>query len=165
MAVHEFGHIVGAAITGGTVAKVTLHPLAISQTDVSPNPHPLVVVWLGPIVGSLLPFALTRAVPRRCELAWTVTRFFAGFCLIANGAYIGLGTSGRIGDCDIMLKNGTPPWVMFAFGTAAIIAGLYCWHRLGSLADYLAHPELVSSQLAYLAGLSLLALLLIVSVL
>ncbi len=30
MAVHELGHVVGAWLTGGRVAKVVLHPLTIS---------------------------------------------------------------------------------------------------------------------------------------
>ncbi len=54
-AVHELGHVLGASATGGTVTKVALHPLALSRTDVSPNPHPLLVVWAGPIVGALVP--------------------------------------------------------------------------------------------------------------
>jgi len=46
MATHELGHVIGAALTRGTVKRVVLHPLAISRTDISPNPHPSVVVWL-----------------------------------------------------------------------------------------------------------------------
>lgn len=53
--VHELGHVLGARTTGGTVTKVVLHPLALSRTDVSPNPRPLLVVWAGPIVGAVLP--------------------------------------------------------------------------------------------------------------
>ena len=53
--VHEAGHIAGALATRGKVQKVVLHPLAFARTDISPNPHPLLVVWAGPIVGTLLP--------------------------------------------------------------------------------------------------------------
>lgn len=65
-AVHEPGHVLGARATGGTVTKVVLHPLALSRTDVSPNPRPLFVVWAGPIVGALLPLIafLTAAMLR-----------------------------------------------------------------------------------------------------
>ena len=55
MAVHEFGHVLGAWLSGGTIAKVVLHPLTISRTDLAHNPHPLLVVWAGPAVGVLLP--------------------------------------------------------------------------------------------------------------
>ena len=51
MAVHELGHVVGAAMTGGTVRQVVLHPLAISRTDVGANPYPTIAVWLGPVIG------------------------------------------------------------------------------------------------------------------
>src|SRR4051794_27203810 len=56
-AVHELGHVVGAWLTGGRVARVVLHPLTISRTDFDKNPHPLIVVWAGPILGCVLPLA------------------------------------------------------------------------------------------------------------
>ncbi|MEZ6046089.1 MAG: M50 family metallopeptidase [Planctomycetaceae bacterium] len=51
MIVHEAGHMLSAMLTGGQIEKVVLHPLAISRTDVSPNPHPVWVVWGGPLLG------------------------------------------------------------------------------------------------------------------
>jgi hypothetical protein len=57
-AVHELGHILAAWLTGGTVERVILEPLAISRTDVSPNPSPLAVAWAGPLVGVALPLFL-----------------------------------------------------------------------------------------------------------
>jgi len=42
--IHEAGHVLAAWVTGGTVTAVVLHPLAISRTDVAPNPSPLTVV-------------------------------------------------------------------------------------------------------------------------
>ncbi len=129
-AVHEFGHVVAARLTGGTVVKVILHPLAISRTDVRPNPKPLIEVWGGPIVGSLLPIALWAAcAAARIRFAYLV-RFFAGFCLIANGAYIGFGSFGRIGDCGEMLRYGTPIWAPWLFGALAMPAGLWLWNDM-----------------------------------
>jgi hypothetical protein len=110
MAVHELGHVVGAVVTGGTVERVVLHPLAISRTDVSPNPNPVLVVWAGPLVGVLLPLALLVIFKvGRVSLAY-LSQFFAGFCLIANGAYIGVGSFARIGDAGDMLRHGSPRW-------------------------------------------------------
>ena len=40
MIVHEAGHVAGAMLSGGTVIRVILHPLAISRTDVDPNHFP-----------------------------------------------------------------------------------------------------------------------------
>jgi hypothetical protein len=106
-AVHEFGHVLGAWVSGGKVTEVVLNPLTISRTDVRPNPHPLVVVWAGPIVGIVLPILVWIAARlvrfRYAKLA----QFFAGFCLIANGAYIGGGSFARVGDCGEMLRNGS----------------------------------------------------------
>ena len=131
MAVHELGHVAAGWATGGTVTKVVLHPLAISRTDVSPNPSPLVVVWAGPIVGSLLPL-VAYGISRVTELAvHFLLRFFSGFCLIANGAYIGIGSFNGIGDAGEMLVHGSPIWCLWLFGLIAIPLGLALWHRLG----------------------------------
>ena len=128
MAVHELGHVIATYATGGTVIEVVLEPLSISHTEYGELPHPGIVVWSGPLIGSILPLAL---VP-----AGKMGQFFAGFCLVANGAYIGLGSVAGVGDCGLMLLTGSPMWVMWIFGLVAFPLGLYLWHRLGSLADY-----------------------------
>jgi hypothetical protein len=131
-AVHESGHVLGAWLTGGEVAKVVLHPLTISRTDLSSNPHPLVVVWLGPLVGVILPLLLWAiAAVSRMPGAF-VARFFAGFCLIANGAYIGFGSLDRIGDSGEMLRHGSALWQLCLFGALTVPAGLLLWHRQGT---------------------------------
>ena len=150
MAVHETGHVVGALITGGNVVRVVLHPLMISRTDVAPNPHPAVVVWLGPILGCLIPLAVCGVIPRRITLARNVASFFAGFCLVANGAYISIGSFDRVGDCGEMLRTGSPHWVLIAFGVVSASLGLFLWHRLGSLKHFVSNPSVISSRSAYL---------------
>ena len=57
MIVHEFGHALTAWLTGGSVALMVLHPLQISWTTFSPNPHPQLVAWGGAALGSLFPVA------------------------------------------------------------------------------------------------------------
>ncbi len=133
-AVHEAGHVLGATITGGSVERVILHPLAISRTDVAPNPHPGLVVWLGPIVGCLLPVVMFAAVPKRWRRTRLVLMFFAGFCCVANGAYIGGGSFEAIGDCGEMMRTGSPRWLLLMFGSVTTASGFYIWPRLG-LAD------------------------------
>src|SRR5437762_5721447 len=97
-AIHESGHVIGALLTGGRVARVVLHPLTISRTDLAVNPHPLAGAWAGPVGGVLLPLlAWAVAACLRTPAAFMV-RFFAGFCLIANGAYIGAGSFDGVGD-------------------------------------------------------------------
>jgi hypothetical protein len=129
--VHELGHILAATATGGSVVKVVLYPLEISRTDVRPNPRPLLVAWAGPAFGAAVPviiWAIGAAV--RFREAYLL-RFFAGFCLIANGAYIAVGSFGRIGDCGEMLRHGSPIWALWLFGAVTIPTGLLMWNGLG----------------------------------
>ena len=131
MAVHELGHVLSAVATGGTIATVVLHPLTISRTDVSSNPHPLLVAWAGPMLGVLLPLAIFLAA-KASRFKWAyLVQFFAGFCLIANGAYIGVGSLGGVGDAGDMLGSGSPTWLLWLFGAVTFPSGLYVWNGLG----------------------------------
>lgn len=132
MIVHEFGHVVGAWATGGRVERVVLEFLAFSRTDVAPNPHPLIVVWAGPLIGVLVPllaWGANRGIRVSRDL---VVRFWAGFCLIANGAYIGGGSFQRVGDAGEMLTLGSPMWTLWAFGIMSVLGGLWVWNGLGA---------------------------------
>jgi hypothetical protein len=130
--VHETGHVLVARLTGAEVTKVALHPLIMSRTDVAENPHPLAEVWGGPLLGSLLPL-LVFALAAVLRLPGTyLLRFFAGFCLIANGVYIGIGHFLAEGaDPWVMMENGSPRWLLVLFGAVAFPLGLYLWHRQG----------------------------------
>lgn len=161
MAVHELGHVVGAVLTGGTVERVVLHPLTISRTDVAPNPCPLIVVWLGPILGCALPVIFWFLVPRQLEAARNMALFFVGFCLVANGAYIACGTIDKVGDCGVMLKHGSPAWTLFLFGALVISLGVLAWHRLGSMKAFWADPDLVKSHHTWFTCTSLVIVLII----
>jgi len=130
-AVHELGHCVGAWATGGTVEQVVLHPLAISRTDVNPNPWPLIVAWMGPVFGVLLPVFIWGVFVAFCSpFAW-LPRFFAGYCLIANGIYIGVGSFEGIGDAGDIVRHGSPVWVLWLFGLVTVPTGLSLWNGLG----------------------------------
>jgi hypothetical protein len=142
-------------MTGGRVVRVVLHPLEISRTEVAPNPQPGVVVWLGPIAGCALPLAGFLMTPRRWVVWRSAARFFAGFCLIANGAYIAGGAYAQVGDCGEMLRTGTPYWAMLAFGAMASATGLYLWHGLGSPREFIKRPSLVTPWMAYAAAAAL----------
>jgi hypothetical protein len=129
--VHEFGHCLHAWISGGRVTRIVLHPLAISRTDVAPNPHPQFVAWGGPIWGGALPLGLFWAVRRSAwPRAWLL-RFFAGFCLVANGGYLLGGAVNPVGDAEVLLREGAPRFSLVAFGIAAVVLGLALWNRLG----------------------------------
>jgi hypothetical protein len=130
-AVHESGHVLGAWLSGGRVARVVLHPLTISRTDLADNPNPLVVVWAGPVVGVAVPLLLWGLAVAVRPPGVYVVQFFAGFCLLANGLYIGVGSFDRIGDCGEMLRHGSERWQLWLFGLATAPAGLWLWHRQG----------------------------------
>ncbi|SPE59236.1 conserved membrane hypothetical protein [Verrucomicrobia bacterium] len=130
--VHEAGHVVVAHLTGAKVIEVALQPLIVSRTDLGVNPHPLAVVWGGPAIGVLGPL-LFFGVAAFCRLPWVyLFRFFAGFCLVANGVYIGAGWLLAEGaDPGVMRQNGSPTWVLVLFGLVTAPLGLYLWHRQG----------------------------------
>ncbi len=131
MVIHESGHVLGAWLSGGRISRVILDPLAFSRTDLAHNPHPLFVVWAGPAWGSLLPLALwlsARAAQLRLHF---LLRVFAGFCLIANGAYLASAAIMPVGDCEDLIRLGTPLWAIVTPGLAALIGGLAMWNGLG----------------------------------
>jgi hypothetical protein len=131
-AVHELGHVLAARITRGRVANIALHPLGISRTDLAANPHPLAVAWAGPVFGATAPvLAWQLAGAYRLAVAFLL-RFFAGFCLVANGLYIGVGSFGRIGDCGEMLRHGAAPWHLWLFAIATVPAGFTLWNGQGA---------------------------------
>ena len=157
--VHESGHICGAYFTGGSVSRVLLHPLAFSRTDFAQNPHPLIVAWCGPLLGTLLPlagFALARSVRLP---GWYVLRFFAGFCLIANGAYLGVGSFQKAGDAGDLLRDGVPIWTLWLFGLMAMPLGLYLWHHLGRHFGLGPNPAEISPAVTWLTTAILLAII------
>ena len=59
--------------------------------------------------------------------------WFAGFCLIANGAYLlgGVFLDGGADDAGVILQHGGTSWQLLAFSIPAVAAGLYLWNGLG----------------------------------
>jgi hypothetical protein len=131
MAVHEAGHVLHAWLTGGTVSAVRVPLLGFSVTEFSMNPRPHFVTWGGPTWGCVLPLLLYAAwrATRLPGMAWV--QFFAGFCLVANGAYLGVGWLTGAGDAGDLVAYGTPVWVLVVFGLVTGGAGLFLWHLLG----------------------------------
>jgi hypothetical protein len=152
MAGHEFGHVTCAIATGGAVERVVLHPLTISRTDVASNPRPLIVAWGGPVVGVVLPLGLFL-IAKAARLLWTfLLQFFAGFCLMANGAYIGTASFGKIGDAGDMLRHGCPLWPLWLFAAATVPLGLYLWNGLGPQFGLGAAAGKVDHRAAYVSS-------------
>lgn len=123
MIVHELGHVAGAWLSGGRVARVVLSPLAKSRTDLSEHPIPMFVVWSGPVLGAAAPVVLWLAARvARVRLAFLL-QAFAGFCLIANGAYLASAVVMPVGDAEEVLRLGTPLWIVAVVGIVGVAAG------------------------------------------
>lgn len=146
--VHELGHVLEARLTGATIVRVVLNPFMFSRTDLATNPHPLIVVWAGPIVGVTLPTVLWIAATGLQLTGAFVLRFFAGFCLIANGLYIGVGSFERVGDCRDMLQHGAELWHLWVFGILTTPLGLWLWHGQGRYFGLGSAAERVSPRTA-----------------
>ncbi len=131
MVVHEFGHLVFSWATGASLSHVALHPLQISWSAFAPNPHPQLVGWGGPVLGSLLPLGLLAVARAARALGIYLFQFFAGLCLIANGVYMLIDTFDRGGDAGALLTHGAFAWQIILFGLIAAPLGFWCWHGLG----------------------------------
>ena len=159
--VHELGHVLGAQLTGGRVERVVLHPLSFSRTDLAHNPRPLVVAWAGPIFGVLAPLLMWLAAERLKLSGAFVLRFFAGFCLLANGLYLGIGSFDRVGDCGDLLRHGGALWQLWLFGLTTAPTGLWLWHGLGPKFGLGRQPTEISPTVVYgtlAASIALLAI-------
>jgi hypothetical protein len=130
MVAHESGHVLHAVVSGGRVVRVVLDPLAFSRTDVSPNPRPIFVAWGGMVWGAVWPLILWLwACAARWRLAFLL-RFWAGFCLLANGAYAAAGAMMPAGDTEDLLRMGVPRLALVLVGAPLTACGLMLWNGL-----------------------------------
>ena len=131
MIVHECGHVIGAWLSGGQITRVHLPPFGFSRTDLGHNPRPLFVAWAGPMIGSIIPLiAMSVATIARLRRRYAI-RFFAGVCLIANGAYIAIGSIDLVGDAGDLIDYGAASWQLWLFGAVACSLGLMMWRGVG----------------------------------
>lgn len=82
---------------------------------------------------------------RTAYLVWVI----AGFCLIANGAYIGFGTIRPIGDAEELIAHGMPRGPMAAFGLLAFAGGFWIWDRISPRFGFGTAPAEISAWHAY----------------
>ncbi|HEV8068230.1 MAG TPA: M50 family metallopeptidase [Planctomycetaceae bacterium] len=100
----------------------------------------------------------TDAAPRGLPGTF-VLQFFAGFCLIANGCYIGAGSFTHIGDAGEMLKHGAAPWHLWLFAVLTVPTGLWLWNGLGPHFGLAKTAGAVDRRVAYATAVCCLALL------
>jgi len=139
MLVHEFGHIIAAWATGSKVDAVHVPWVGFSQTLVPTTQWPRAVTSSGPIFGTLLPLFIWLTARRISSLArrgWSViARFFAAFCLLANGVYIGSALLSPVGDAEELVRVGVPAWALTALGLPAAALGIALWNGIAKNLD------------------------------
>lgn len=109
---HEIGHIVCGCLSGGLLRSWELRPWHLPYSLFNPDPHPLVTLWGGPVLGVALPAASALIVRR--PWAW----FVASFCVLANGVYLAAGWASvdRFLDTPQLLEH----------GASSVAIALYC---------------------------------------
>jgi hypothetical protein len=130
-AVHELGHVLAAVGLDRHVSGVDWLPWGLSFTQIESLPAPAPVVWAGLLCGAALPMFIWGLVRWRWPGQAHWWRFFAGFCLSANGAYALGGSLSPMGDVGDLLALGVPAWQPGVLGTLLLIGGLALWHGQG----------------------------------
>ena len=136
MTFHEAGHVLVAWSSGAEIVEVSIPLLGFSHTIVEKDPNPLWTAWAGALGGdgfALLLLLVTLRFPRRAR---HIALYIAGFSLVANGLYLGIGLLYRAGDCEVLLRLGADPWHLLLFGLTSTVMGLVCWHRMGDLRTF-----------------------------
>ena len=82
-----------------------------------------------PVLKSLQP------VLKSLSLLAGIVGFFAGFCCVANGTYLGLGWLGPHGDCRTIVQHGGQVWPMICFGVVSSAIGFTLWATLDRRSD------------------------------
>lgn len=141
LAVHEFGHVLHAWLSGARIVRVELPLVGFSQTHLAENPPSVWVAWGGCIWGGLIPLLIwtvtLRAARHRRRMRNScaprlaaASGVWAAACLIANGAYLGVGGLAPVGDAEDLLRSGVSPAILVTTGAIFLAAGLYLLHRL-----------------------------------
>lgn len=108
---HEAGHVIGGWIGGATLTDFDLVPWHLPYSVHQPDPHPLLTLWSGPVLGVAIPGLIALVFRHQ----WVV--FVADFCLLANGGYLVLAwiAGDRLLDTPRLLDAGASPVVIALF--------------------------------------------------
>lgn len=114
---HELGHIICGCACGGTLTDADLLPWHLPYSFFEPDPHPLVTLWGGPILGVMIPVTIAFLIRTK----WIC--FIAYFCVLANGSYLATAwvSGDRFLDTPKMLEHGAHP----------ISVAIYCLLTIG----------------------------------
>ncbi|MCC9604567.1 hypothetical protein LOC68_27380 [Blastopirellula sp. JC732] len=150
--IHELGHALATLYFGGQVELVYLVPWDISRTDFHAPQHELPIIWAGPIFGALVPAIVWLTLRLFKSSQEPLAAFFAGFCLIANGAYLGAAVFLPVGDAAEILKLGGASWQLALFGVVCVPLGLWLWNGRGGYFGFGQGAQTVTSRGASIAA-------------
>ncbi|MCA9064676.1 MAG: hypothetical protein KDA96_16505 [Planctomycetaceae bacterium] len=122
---HECGHLIGGWFSGATLQQADLLPWHLPYSVFDPNPHPLLTLWSGPLLGILVPVGFAGLV--RHERVW----FIASFCVLANGLYLAVAwvSGDRWLDTTQLLEHGAAPVSIAMYCLFTISTGYYRLRR------------------------------------
>lgn len=108
---HELGHVIGGIASGAVPTNLEIRPWKLPHSTFSPDPNPLMTLWAGPILGSVVPLLVACCLRR--PAAW----FIGWFCVVANAVYLLLGWLLFEPELDStkMIRSGTPSYVLLLF--------------------------------------------------
>lgn len=116
---HECGHIVCGCACGGKLISADLLPWHLPYSIFEPDPHPLVTLWGGPVLGVVVPLLIAWLF--RAQWLW----FIAHFCVLANGAYLTTAwlSGDRYLDTPKLLEHGAHPLTIAVYCAITIGCG------------------------------------------
>ena len=118
---HECGHILCGWCTGAVLQSYDLLPWHMPYSFFEPDPHPLITLWGGPILGVCIPVLVAFTLNRPS------TWFVAYFCLLANGSYLAL--AWMVGDSFLdttkLIQHGAWSVSLFAYCLVTILPGYF----------------------------------------
>ncbi len=122
---HELGHIIGGKCCGGTLQSYDLLPWHLPYSNFEPDPYPLITLWSGPLLGVILPTAVSIIIRT------STTLFIASFCTLANGLYISTAwfSGERYLDTPKLLAAGASPASIASYCLPTIGIGYVVFRR------------------------------------
>ncbi len=135
---HEIGHLIAAGCTGAVVLQSNLLPWVLPCTLIEQNPHPHVVAWGGITSGVGIPIVIWGVLTWLQRPAAATGAGLAGFCLLANGAYLAAGGGESLTDTGVLRALGWSNGLLIVVGLVLAVPGYWLCRR-----DVLAQHALV----------------------
>ena len=116
---HELGHVVTGVFGGGELVQLELRPWHLPHSHRISDPHPLITLWGGPILGCLAPLSFASLI------RWPATWYVAWFCVVANASYLLLGCFSGATELDSnqMIAAGNAPLTIILTSAIALACG------------------------------------------